>query len=62
MLQKLQREYREAGSVVVYAPTFSANRISLANHGLEDKVEELNRGLVRISRRQWVSSVMLQGT
>ena len=50
MLQKLQREYREAGSVVVYAPTFSANRISLANHGLEDKVEELNRGLVRISR------------
>lgn len=50
VLQKLQREYREAGSVVVYAPTFSANRISLANHGLEDKVEELNRGLVRISR------------
>lgn len=50
VVQKLQREYREAGSVVVYAPTFSANRISLANHGLEDKVEELNRGLVRISR------------
>ena len=50
VLQKLQREYREAGSGVVYAPTFSANRISLANHGLEDKVEELNRGLVRISR------------
>lgn len=50
VLQKLQREYREAGSVVVYAPTFSANRISLANHGLEDKVEELNRGLVCISR------------
>ncbi|WP_095176285.1 MULTISPECIES: homocysteine S-methyltransferase family protein [Blautia] len=50
VLQKLQREYREAGSVVVYAPTFSANRISLANHGLEDKVEELNRGLVHISR------------
>ena len=50
VLQKLQREYREAGSVVVYAPTFSANRISLVNHGLEDKVEELNRGLVRISR------------
>ena len=50
VLQKLQREYREAGSRVVYAPTFSANRISLANHGLEDKVDELNRGLVRISR------------
>ena len=50
VLQKLQKEYCEAGSKIVYASTFSANRISLANHGLEDKVEELNRGLVRISR------------
>ena len=50
VLEKLQKEYCEAGSRIVYAPTFSANRISLANHGLENKVEELNRGLVRISR------------
>lgn len=50
VLQKLQKEYCEAGSKIVYASTFSANRISLANHGLEDKVEELNRGLVRVSR------------
>ena len=50
VLEQLQKEYCEAGSRIVYAPTFSANRISLANHGLENKVEELNRGLVRISR------------
>lgn len=49
-LQNLQRAYRDAGSDVVYAPTFSANRISLENHGLEHKVRELNTRLVKISR------------
>ena len=29
VIQKLQREYAEAGSQIIYAPTFSANRISL---------------------------------
>ena len=42
-LIELQKAYAEAGSDIIYAPTFSANRISLANHGLEDKVEELSR-------------------
>ena len=49
-LIELQKAYAEAGSDIIYAPTFSANRISLANHGLEDKVEELNRGLVKITK------------
>ena len=49
-LVELQKAYAEAGSDIIYAPTFSANRISLANHGLEDKVEELNRGLVKITK------------
>jgi len=44
-LIELQKAYMEAGSQIVYAPTFSANRISLANHGLSSKVQELNTGL-----------------
>ena len=40
-LQELQRAYEKAGSQVVYAPTFSANRISLKNYGLENQVAEL---------------------
>lgn len=47
---RLQRGYVEAGSRVIYAPTFSANRLGLRLHGLEDRMEELNRGLVALSR------------
>ncbi len=50
VLAELQKEYVEAGSNVVYAPTFSANRIKLAEYGLEGKIEELNQQLVAISK------------
>lgn len=50
VLQELQRSYVEAGSRIVYAPTFAANRISLKNFGLEDRAAELNARLVKISR------------
>lgn len=48
---ELQRAYVEAGSDVLMAPTFSANRIGLEMHGLADRLAELNAGLVAISRR-----------
>lgn len=47
VIAKLQREYADAGSHIIYAPTFGANRMTLRNMGLEDRVEELNRELVR---------------
>lgn len=50
VLQELQRAYVDAGSRIVYAPTFAANRISLSNFGLEDQVEQLNTRLVEISK------------
>lgn len=50
VLQELQRAYVEAGSEIVYAPTFAANRISLKNFGLEKKVAEINSRLVKISK------------
>ena len=31
----LQKEYVEAGSMFLYAPTFGCNRIKLAEYGLE---------------------------
>ena len=34
----------------MYAPTFTANRIKLAEYGMEDRLEELNRAMVRYSR------------
>ena len=46
----LQKAYVEAGTDILYAPTFSANRLKLAEYGLEDKLEEMNKQLVGLSR------------
>lgn len=46
----LQKSYVEAGSQIVYAPTFTANRIKLEEYGLEDKLVEMNRNLVALSK------------
>lgn len=61
VLQELQRAYVEAGSEIVYAPTFAANRISLKNFGLEDKVTELNTRLVKISREAVGNKALVAG-
>ena len=50
VLQDLQRAYVEAGSQIVYAPSFSANRLSLSMYALEDKLAEMNHALVQLSR------------
>lgn len=60
-LMKLQQAYRQAGSQIVYAPTFSANKISLANHGLEEQVHRLNKQLVQISRSAVGTDCMVAG-
>ena len=48
--KKLQMEFLEAGTDILYAPTFSANRIKLAEYGLQEKLEEMNRELVQLSK------------
>ena len=47
---KLQREYVAAGTNILYAPTFTANRIKLAEYGLEGNLREINHKLVALSR------------
>ena len=46
----LQKAYVEAGTRILYAPAFTANRIKLAEYGMEDRLEELNRAMVRFCR------------
>ena len=50
ILQELQRGYVAAGSQIVYAPTFGANRYSLSDFSLEGQVREINRRLVELCR------------
>lgn len=51
VLMDLQRAYADAGSRIIYAPTFGGNRLNLNMYGLEDKLEEMNRALVNLSRQ-----------
>ena len=49
-LMELQRRYAEAGSDIIYAPTFQAQPIALEKVGLADKCEEVNARLVALSK------------
>ncbi|MGI6056185.1 MAG: homocysteine S-methyltransferase family protein [Bilifractor sp.] len=49
-VERLQKDYVEAGADIIYAPTFGANRIMLTRFGLAEKTEEMNRELFEISR------------
>ena len=60
---ELQRAYVAAGSQVLLAPTFTAGRMYLSQHGLEGELKELNRRLVALSReaaqgKAWVAGDM----
>lgn len=50
VLVGLQREFIEAGANIVYAPTFTANRIKLKEYGLEGKIRRINHELVALSK------------
>lgn len=52
----LQKRYVEAGTDILYAPTFTANRIKLAEYGLEDKLVSMTRKLTAISREAAASA------
>jgi len=49
-LVALQRAYAEAGSQIIYAPTFQAQPIALKAVGLEKQTEKINEALVALSR------------
>ena len=49
-LVRLQRAYAEAGSDIIYAPTFQAQPIALERVGLQRRCEEINAALVALSR------------
>jgi len=61
VLQALQRAYADAGSQIVYAPSFSANRISLQRFGLQDQVVEMNARLAAISREAVGGKALVAG-
>ncbi len=61
ILIQLQQEYVAAGTNIVYAPTFTANRIKLKEYGLEDKLEYLNTTLVQLSKKAANGQALVAG-
>ena len=57
----LQRRYVEAGTHIVYAPTFTGNRIKLEEYGLENRLEEINRTLVKLSKQAVDGKALVAG-
>lgn len=51
VLVDLQKSFIGAGTRLLYAPTFSGNRIKLAEYGVADRLSEINKELVALSRR-----------
>ncbi|MBQ8596205.1 MAG: homocysteine S-methyltransferase family protein [Lachnospiraceae bacterium] len=57
----LQKEYVAAGSNIIYAPTFTSNRIKLAEYGLQDRIEEINTKLVALSKEAAENRALVAG-
>lgn len=61
IVSDLQNAYIEAGSQIIYAPTFSANRISLEMHHLTDRLEEFNTELVKRAKETAAGRAFVAG-
>lgn len=61
VMLELQKKYVEAGSDIIYAPTFTGNRIKLADYGLEDRIEEINTELVNLAKEAAGGKALVAG-
>lgn len=61
VMVKLQQDYVAAGSDIVYAPTFTANRIKLEEYGLEDNIVKMNEELVALSKEAVGDKALVAG-
>lgn len=50
-LTAMQRRYAEAGSQIVYPPTFQAQPIALEKAGLAEQTEKINAQLISLTRK-----------
>lgn len=60
-LKKLQGAYAQAGSDIVYAPTFGGNKMKLQEYDLSEQAEYLNKRLVAISKEAVGGNVLVAG-
>ncbi len=51
VIAEIHREYIEAGAQIILTNTFGANRFKLGKHGLAEKVSEINKRGVELTKR-----------
>jgi 5-methyltetrahydrofolate--homocysteine methyltransferase len=51
VVAEIHRAYLEAGADIIETNTFVANRLTMANYGLEDRCVEINRAAAELARR-----------
>ncbi len=56
IMLRLQKSYVEAGTDILYAPTFTANRVKLSEYGLQDRQSDMIRELTAISKEAAASA------
>ncbi len=56
LIAEIHRGYIEAGAQIILTNTFGANRYRLSDHGLEERVAEINRAGVELARRVVLAS------
>ncbi|MDE6890060.1 MAG: homocysteine S-methyltransferase family protein [Eubacterium sp.] len=61
VMRGLQRSYVQSGTQILYAPTFTANRIKLAEYGLSDRLLEMNTQLVQLSKETAGDKALVAG-
>ena len=57
LIEEIHQAYLEAGARIILTNTFGANRYKLGEHGLADKVSEINRAGVEAARRVVLASL-----
>ena len=61
LVRDVHKAYKKAGAEVLETNTFGANRIKLAQYGLESQVADINRAAARIAREVADDDILVAG-
>ena len=62
LVKQVHRDYFEAGAEVLTTNTFGANRIRLAQHGLEERWQEINQVSVKLAKEVASNQAFVAGS
>ncbi|MBM4168493.1 MAG: bifunctional homocysteine S-methyltransferase/methylenetetrahydrofolate reductase [Ignavibacteria bacterium] len=62
IVERIHREYIDAGAEIIQTNTFAANRLRLSQYWLEDRCEEINARGVEIARRAAGNHIYVAGS